>query len=191
MNDGMRNARLVMNEVVQTAFRSTVEFLPSEFAVMPLSRWNEAVLRYCFCRFLATANPEVEQFVECDHIDLVLKSSRLVAFVEFKFFIHPRRFDPYDGRARGFKGGPGRKNLGELQACIDQLHERRCTPNLSKHIVLVYADPADGSRPGLRYSHDYDQYHHPRSDVALRRVESSGPIDTTEGMVRAQLYEVG
>ena len=180
-----------MNEVVQTAFRRTVKFLPSELKIMPLSRWNESVLRYFFCRFLAKADPEVEQFVECDHIDLVLKSSRLVAFVEFKFFIHPRRFDPYDGTARGFKGGPGRQNLREFRACIDRLHKRPPTPGLSKYVVLVYADPADGSRPGGRYSHYYDQYRHPRTDV-VRRVKRSGPIDTTECMlVRAQLYKVG
>ena len=125
-----------MNEVVPTAFRSTVEFLPTEFPVMPLSRWNESVLRYYFCRFLATANPEVEQFVECDHIDLVLKSSRLVAFVEFKFDIKPRRFDPCDGSARGFKGAPGAKNRREFQKCINRLHKRRCTTEVSKYVVV-------------------------------------------------------
>jgi hypothetical protein len=179
-----------MNEVVQTAFRSTVKFLPSEFAVMPLNRWNESVLRYYFCRFLAMARPDVEQFVECDKIDLVLGQPPLRAFIEFKFYRHPLRFDPYDGKARGFKGGPGRKNLEEFQACIDLLHNRSSVPDLSKYVVLVYADPTDGSRPNLRFSHHYDEYHHPRNQVAIRLVESSGPIETKEGIVKSQLYEV-
>jgi hypothetical protein len=178
-----------MNEVVQTAFRSTVPFLSSELAVMPLSRWTESVLRFFFCRFVATAYPEVEQFVECGKIDLVLTSPPLRAFIEFKFYRHPLRFDPYNGKEYGFKGGP--KNLEEFQACIDQLHERRTMPNLSKYVVLVYADPSDGRRPKSRFSRYYDDYHHPRDNVALRLVEAGGPFATKEGIVKARLYEVG
>lgn len=69
-----------MQEVVQTTFHSTVEFLPSEFEVMPLSRWTESVLRYYFCRFLTKSHPEVEQFIECGRIDLVLWMSPHRAF---------------------------------------------------------------------------------------------------------------
>ena len=187
---GKRRIMKEMNEVVQTTFRNTVAFLTSEMELMPLSRWNESVFRYYFCRFLATAYPEVEQYIECGKIDLVLRRSPLVAFIEFKFYRHPRRFDPYDGRSHGFKGGPGRKNLREFQACIDKLHERPSTPGLSKYVVLVYADLTDGSRPSLRFSHQYNEYQHPRDNVTLRLVESSGPFETTEDIVRAQLYEV-
>jgi hypothetical protein len=179
-----------MNKVVQTAFRNTVEFLRSEVELMPLSRWNESVLRYYFCRFLAATYPQVEQYVECDKIDLVLRQPPQVAFIEFKFYRHPRRYDPYDARPRGYKGGPGRKNMGEFQACIDQLYERPSAPNLSKYVILVYADPTDGSRPNCRFSHYYDDYHHLRDGVSLRRIECSAPIETTEALVRAQLYEV-
>ena len=157
---------------------------------MPLSRWNESVLRYYFCRFLAMAYPLVEQFVECGKIDLVLRQPPEVAFIEFKFYRHPRRFDPYDGRSRGFKGGPGRKNMGEFQACIDELHKRPSAPDLSKYVVLVYADPTDGSRPNLRFSDYYDNYRHPHAYVRICRIECSEPIETTDAIVRAQLYEV-
>jgi hypothetical protein len=157
---------------------------------MPLSRWNESVLRYYFCRFLAMTYPQVEQFVECDKIDLVLRQPPLVAFIEFKFYKHPCRYDPYDGRPRGFKGGSSRKNVGEFQTCIDQLHERPSVPHLSKYVVLVYADPVDGSGPNRRFSHYYDDYRHPCDSVSLRRIECSAPIKTTEAIVRAQLYEV-
>lgn len=180
-----------MNEVVQAAFRRMVEFLPSEFAVMPLNRWNESVMRYSFCRFLAMDHPEVEQFVECGKIDLVLGRQSLRAFVEFKFYGHPVRFDPYDGKDCGFKGGPGRKNLEEFQACVDQLHERRSPPSVSKYVVLIYADPTDGRRSDCRYSRYYDEYRHPRDEVALRLLESGGPIATKEGIVKARLFQVG
>lgn len=132
----------------------------------------------------------VEQFVECGKIDLVLRQPPEVAFIEFKFYRHRRRYDPYDGRPRGFKGGPGPKNAGEFQACIDQLHKRPSVPDLSKYVVLVYADPTDGSRPNLRFSDYYDDYRHPHAHVPIRRIECSEPIETTDAIVQAQFYEV-
>jgi hypothetical protein len=179
-----------MIDVVESAFRKTVERIRSEVRLMPLSRWNESVVRYWFCEALATAHPDVEQFVECDKIDLVLSRSPQRAFIEFKFYRHPRRFDPYDGNPRGFKGGPGRQNLREFQSCIDMLHRRRSQSGLSKYLVLIYADPTDGSRPSLRFARQYEEYHHPDEAVALRLVESSEQILTSD-VVRAQLYEVG
>jgi hypothetical protein len=55
--------------------------------------------------------PDVCQFVECDRIDLVLHGAEEKVFVEFKFYLHPRKFNPYTGKWSGFKGGPGLKNL--------------------------------------------------------------------------------
>ncbi len=179
-----------MDDVLPAAFRETVRFLEPELAVMPLSRWNESVLRYSLCRILAIAHQDVEQFVECDRIDLVLRRSKQLAFVEFKFYVRPPRFDPYDGTANGYKGGPGRQNLAEFRACIDQLHERRSTPELSKWVVLVYADSTDGG-PDRTYAEQYDRYQHPSPDVSLRLADSGEPIQTPEGVVRAQLYEIG
>ena len=180
-----------MKDLVKRAFRDTVDFLPHEFEVMSLSPWNESVLRYYFCRFLATSSPRVTQHVECDRIDLVLGNLSNIAFVEFKLYLHQRKFASYEGTPRGYKGGPGRKNLAEFQRCVDQLHEERCEsdPPVSKYIVLVYADPKDGTR--RRYASQYDDYRHPNPSVRLELVESAGPIPTTEGIVQARLYEVG
>lgn len=100
-----------MNEIVQTAFRSTAEFLRSETELMPSSRWNESVFRYYFCRFLAKTYPQVEQSM-------------------------------------------------------------------------------DGSGPRRRFSQYYDDYRHPRDCVSLRRMECTGPVQTPEAIIRAQLYEV-
>lgn len=179
-----------MNEIVTTAFRSVVDHLRSEIELMPLSRWTESVVRYYFCRSIAMVDPNIDQFVECGKIDLVLYRPPTRAFVEFKFYRHPRRFDPYDGKARGFKGGPGRKNLGEFRSCVDQLHERPYAQGLSKYIVLIYADPNDGTRPTLRFSQSYDAYEHPSNDVVLRVLDAPEPFATAEGIVQCKLYEL-
>lgn len=179
-----------MREAVQSTFRNLVAFLPSEFAVMELSRWTESVLRYFYCRRLHESFPGVQQFVECNRIDLVLRQGTASAFVEFKFYCHPRQYDPYDGRYKGYKGGPSPKNLKEFRSCVDQLHKRRTTSGLSKYIVLVYADPTDGSRPRLTYSRQYDQYRHATENTPLQLLESSTPFETKDAIVRAHLYEV-
>ncbi len=180
-----------MNEVVGESFRDLVEFLKLEFLEMPPNRWTESVLRYFFCRSLAKRFPNVEQFIECDKIDLVLRKGVESSFIEFKFYHHPKRFEPYDGRHRGYKGGAGDKNVAEFRSCVEKLFGRRCAPDLSKYIILVYADPNDGSRPKhRRYSQDYEDYQHPNSSVGLRLLQSSDAIETSDGLVRAQLYGI-
>jgi hypothetical protein len=179
-----------MDDVVRTAFRQSLETLASELKIMPLSRWNESVFRYYFCRSIALAYPDVEQFVECKEIDLVLAQPSSRAFIEFKFYTHPHKFDAYSGRRIGYKGYPGSKNLGEFRDCIDKLHGRVSVSGLSKYIVLVYADPNDGRRPGRRYATYYDEYRHARDDVMIRLIETSADIAPSDAIIRAKLYEI-
>ncbi len=179
-----------MQEAVRTTFRTLVDFLPLELEKMDLSRWTESVVRYFYCRILHESFPAVDQFVECHKIDLVLRQGPASAFVEFKFYRHPKRHHPYDGSVLGFKGGPGLKNLTEFQCCVEQLHDRLPKSGLSKYIVLVYADPTNGERPKLRFSNQYDPYHHPNEIVPLLLLESS-VIKAADATIRAQLYEVG
>lgn len=129
----------------------------------------------------------MKQFVECDRIDLVLHRAEEKAFVEFKFYLHPRKFDPYTGDWSGFKGGPGPKNLDEFRRCVDHLYRRASAPELSKYIVLVYADPVDASRPGNRYSVHYNDYRHSDENVTLDLLEFRGPIESDEDRVQARL----
>lgn len=178
-----------MRGEVVLGFRGALDTLKSELPVMPLSRWNESVLRYYFSRAVALAHPGVEQFVECDKIDLVLAGKGLRAFVEFKFYVNPRRFDPYGRPRSGFKGGPSLKNLAEFRSCVDQLAGRTTVPGLSKYVVLVYADGVGGRRAKHRYSSHYDEYAHP-TDTGLGLVESAGPIESIEGTVLARLFEI-
>ena len=184
------SGNLIMRHAVSTTFQKLVGFLPTEIAKMPLDRWTESVLRYFYCRLLTHSIKAVDQFVECDKIDLVLRRGTATAFIEFKFYCHRIRFDPYDRSKRGFKGGPGRKNLAEFQSCVNLLYERPSVPELSKYIVLVYADPLDESRPNRRFAKQYDQYRHSKSAVPLISLESSASIETADAIVCAQLYEV-
>jgi len=183
-------ARRELDEAILGAFKRAIEFLPDELAVMPLSRWTESVLRYYFCRFLAAAVRDVKLFVECDTIDLVVALPPYRAFVEFKLYGHPRRFNPYTGEQCGYKGGPSSQNLREFQKCVDDLVARTAAPNLSKFVALVYADPAEVSRGKRRYSDNYDA-HHLIQDGVLLPVWSSEPIAADNAIIAARLFQVG
>lgn len=181
-----------MDAVVVSGFSGAIDNLREEAGIMPMSRWNESVFRHCFCRSIAKACPEVGMFIECSKIDLVLSHETQRAFVEFKFYRHPKRFNPYaGGKEKGYKGGPGNKNHSEFASCIERLHGRTPAPGLSKYVVLVYIDPTDGSRPGQRYSPYYDDYRHLGAEVEMRNQLSSEPFETSEGVVKGRLYKIG
>jgi hypothetical protein len=181
-----------MDSVVNNAFLDGMSDLREDIGIMPMSRWNKSVFRYCFCRSIAKNLPKIELLIECDRIDLVLSHGSERAFVEFKFYRHPKRFDPYiGGEPIGFKGGPGKKNLGEFAACVEQLHDRRSLPGLSKYVVLVYVDPTDDSRPNNRFSLHYDDYQHSRLGIDICSLSSSESFESSEGIVKGRLYKIG
>ncbi len=175
---------MMMSDVIRTAFDRTVATLEGEAST--LSLWNESVLRYHFCRSVAAASTAVEQFVECGRIDLVLALVEERAFVEFKYYARPTRFDPYGSGARGFKGGPSSQNLREFQRCVDYLHSREARPSLRKYIVLVYVDPTGDAR--TTYETHYGTYQHPRTGVLA--LLHSAEIRGDDAMARAILFEV-
>ena len=181
-----------MTDTVLAGFRGALHSLESELPSMPLSRWNESVFRYYFCRAVAAFDKMVKQFVECNRIDLVMVQGEQRAFVEFKFYGKPQRFDPYSGTTKGFKGGPGTKNLREFQECINQLAERDAVPGLSKYIVLVYADRNGNDTKGRQFARYYDDYKHSHEACEIQSlVVSRDLISSPEGDVRANLYKVG
>ena len=185
----MSAERSLLAEVVRDAFHEATDHLRLDVEMMPVDRWNESVFRYFFCRQIAVAHKEVSQFVECGLIDLVLALDSQRAFVEFKFYRLAPRFDPNDGTPRGYKGAAGPKNLGEFRSCVNQLHDRPVPAGTVKYVVLVYADDARNRR--RKFSADYDEYRHPRADVALQVVATAGPFEVGQGVVRASLYRVG
>ena len=179
-----------LDAVVRSTFLRTIEFMPGELRRAPLASWNESVFRHFFCRQLHDVDEGVQQFVECERIDLVLHRGEEKAFVEFKFYVHPQRFDPYTGGSSGFKGGPSPQNLREFQRCVHQLHDRKSVPGLSKYIVLAYADPLGESTPGKQYSYYYDDYRHSDDKVVLDLQQSAGPFDTCTERIQAKLFTV-
>lgn len=179
-----------MEHAVLAGFEGATRALHDDMGIMPLDRWNESVLRYHFCCATSRACPEVEQFVECGKIDLVLASGELRAFVEFKYYWHPRRHDPYGGHNRGFKGGPSRKNLLEFESCVNQLAARDAKAGLSKFVVLFYADRIDADAAKLNYGGCYNEYCHGHSGVGMRTVKRWGPVNGGGGVARAVLFEV-
>jgi hypothetical protein len=174
---------------VRAAFRRGLAAIRADLPLMPLSRLNESVFRYHVCRFIADKHPNVEQFVECNRIDLVLSSPAERAFVEFKFYVRPKRFDPYGGKSGAFKGRPSPQNLREFQQSVDKLSRVPDRAGLSKFVVLAYADPTAPGRGMARYADLYDAYQHP-SHVGLRTVEASETIPCGEDALRATLYEI-
>lgn len=180
-----------LRALVREAFQQTMEQLTVEVAVMPLERWNESVFRYAFCRSIASSRPDVDQLVECDRIDLVLRAAETAAFIEFKLYQRRRRVDAYTGAVSGSKGGPGQQNLREFQRCVDQLHARPSSTGLSKLIVLVYSDPpADASDVRVRFSDYLDDYRHPDADVPLVVEDRYGPVDADGSALQAVLFEL-
>jgi hypothetical protein len=181
-----------MEEIIKEAFLSSIEHLREEVQNMPISLWTESVFRYGFCRSIAMTRKEVELFIECGRIDLVLSNGNQRAFVEFKFYVHPRRFDPYGNhKTNAFKGGPGLKNLAEFNACVKKLHDREPRPHVSKYVVLVYIDPTDGSRENKRYSAHYDDYSHPEQNIKICNILTSDPFETEKEIVKGRLYRIG
>ncbi len=178
-----------MQGIVRSAFRATAEVFSADQNLMPFDRWNESILRYHFCRSVATHDRHVEQFVECNRIDLVMVSGTERAFVEFKFYARPVRYDPYKGKPVGHKGGPGPKNLGEFRRCVDFLRQRKTAPGLSKFIVLLYGDPSSGRKSKWSYAADYREYRHTAPDVLVVRDAIDG-IEASGTDVSLRLYEV-
>ena len=172
-----------MKELITESFRKLIESIAPEVKKVPLSCWNESVLRYFFCRVLADASPSVKLYVECDRIDLVVVQPPKRAFIEFKFYQRSERIDAYDDRKRGYKGGPSAKNVIEFRTCIDDLCRRGAAADLSKYIILVYLDAKNSNR--LTFASSYDDYNNPAIGLVDRRtVEIAGAV------LCGNLYEV-
>lgn len=181
-----------MENILIKALNRTVKDVAEELALMPLQQWYESVFRYFFCRSIAANNPKIEQNLECNRIDLVLRYAGETAFVEFKFYGHPKRVDPYSGKVRGVKGGPGPKNLSEFEDCVRNLHARRSIQGLEKYIVLAFWDPKSKEQEGkAKYFESYNDYQYPKMDVPLRLLKQSRDLDANGLRFKVQLYMVG
>ncbi|HXZ14078.1 MAG TPA: hypothetical protein VEG64_16955 [Candidatus Sulfotelmatobacter sp.] len=181
--------RVRMRKLIKRAFNDTAESLPRELKTMPLGRWSEGVFRYFFCRFLSKANASIVQRLECDHIDLVLRGKHEIAFVEFKFYWRPPRFNPETDQPCGFKGGPGKKNLSEFRKCIKKLGSRRSDPNLSKYVVLLFADPLHTPRQKNSFARSYGDYKHTSRGTTVQSL-SQKSFHADEHAITCRLFEI-
>lgn len=130
-----------MLEILITALNATLIDMESNFHDAPIEAWNESVFRFIFCKNINKQNKEINQLVECERIDLVLHGSDFLSFIEFKFYIHSYRFDPYTQQRRGRKSFPSPQNFNEFKNSIKILKGKKETKLLTKFIILFYADP--------------------------------------------------
>lgn len=178
-----------MRVLIERAFSDTVELVQSELKTMPLDRWSEGVFRYFFCRCFSNANPSIIQHVECDRIDLVLRGEFESAYIEFKFYQRPPKFNSKTGAPCGYKGGPGRKNMWEFQQCVEQLGNRCFEPNLSRYVVLFYADPPAASLQKNSFAESYGAYNHANREITVQCVAHKS-LETDTHTLACKLFEV-
>jgi hypothetical protein len=114
----------------------------------------------------------------------------LGAFIEFKFYSHPPKYDPYTGFRIGRKGGPSLKNLREFEKCIRELHRRKQDQNIAKFIVLAYADPVNAKTK--TYGGYYDDFTIPSErNINLKMIDSIESIGCgkTNSMITLKLLK--
>ncbi len=178
-----------MRVLVERAFDDTVELVQGELKTMPLDRWSEGVFRYFFCRCLSNAHPSIVQHVECDRIDLVLRGEFETAYIEFKFYQRPPKFNSKTGAPCGYKGGPGRKNFGEFQKCIEQLGNQSLEPDLSRYVVLFYADPPATAHQKHSFAKSYGEYKHVNHEITVQCIAHKS-LETDKHTIACKLLEV-
>ena len=100
-----------MGRIVIDVFRRTASTLSKELESICLHHWHESILRFLFVKEILTYDDSLTCFIECDRIDLVIRKENLGAFIEFKFYSHPPKYDPYTGFRIGRKGGPSLRIL--------------------------------------------------------------------------------
>ncbi len=182
-----------MRELLTKAFEDAVARFKADEALMPLSRWSESLFRFVYSRAVAERAPDVSQFFECNQIDLVLHRGSMRALMEFKFYVHPIRYDEWSGIDLGWKGGPSEQNRQEFVGSLGKLR-RRCAPSrdltVLKLLALVYADPVTAKRRS--YDTYYGNTSRDKAELNIWPLVSIGPFGLESSTTcHARLYEVG
>jgi hypothetical protein len=189
-----------MRHIVVEAWKDTVARIEADLREMPLSRWNESVLRFFYSRALTERAPDVRQEFECGRIDLVLCRNcrkRKLVYVEFKFYVHARH-DPLICGKENRKGGPGQGNFKEFEKAIETLRKRSVPPGVLKVLKIValfYCDPASTASKTT-----YDRWFGDRSKVESKLRKRIRPLcsirpfrlrcNGSESVCHARLWEV-
>jgi hypothetical protein len=180
-----------VERIIIDVFRRTASTLSKDLESVCLDYWQEGILRFLFVKEALRYDSSVTCFVECDHIDLVLRKGNTGAFIEFKFYLHSPKHDPYTGARIGRKGHPSLKNLREFKKCVHELHGRKQDQNIAKFIVLAYADPVNAKTK--TYGAYYDDFTiESAADINFKMVDSVQSImcGKTNSMVTLKLFEI-
>lgn len=176
-----------MSKLLIEALEKTVCVFKAASDSMPVDRWNESVFRFFFCQAIAQLDSDIEQFVECRRIDLVLHGKREKAFIEFKFYTHSWGCDPYTGDGKYRKGFPGRANRKQFEDAIVKLRERKHEPSLLKIMVLFYADPKNCETSTY---HCYYRNIKDEENLKIKKISSIESFDSGINVCHAAIYEV-
>ena len=180
-----------MGRIVIDVFRRTASTLSKELRSICLHHWHESILTFLFVKEVLRYDDSLTCFVECDRIDLVIRKGNLGAFIEFKFYLHPPKYDPYTGARIGRKGYPSPQNLKEFENCIDELHRRKQNQNITKFIVLAYADPVNAKTK--TYGGYYDDFTLPSErNINIKMIDSIESIrcGKTNSVITLKLFEI-
>lgn len=160
-----------VNEIIFEALTGACKSIEEASGHISVNNMSEAVFRNLFALQIARIAPTSKILVECNKIDLVVHVAAQVSYVEFKYYVHSRVFDPYTLRPRGWKSHPSPANFRQFQRSINQLRERPPTLGVKKMLVLLYADPPPPFRRA-RYS-DYYQDKEFLSPLNVSRIGDS------------------
>ena len=139
-----------MIKLIEQALISTLEALRVQSERIAVNSLNESVFRFLFQQALLAANPSAELLAECQKIDLVVRAERTVAFVEFKYFVHSRSYDPVTlSPLASWKSFPSLANQRQFLASVQKLKAVHSEHPVFRLVVLFYSDLA--SQNGRSY----------------------------------------
>ena len=131
-----------MQQLLERALTSTVSAVRLESARIPVHHLNESVFRFLFQQALLAASPSVELLPECRKIDLVVRAKRSIAFVEFKYLVHSRGYDPTTlAPLASWKSYPSPANQRQFLASVRKLKAVHSKHPVLRLVVLFYSDP--------------------------------------------------
>lgn len=141
-----------------------------------LANTDECTLRAFFMAaahdLLGASRPRFQ--TEWRRYDLLVQVDDAATVIEFKYYIQRRNRGLRDEQ-RSFKGGPGRKNEAEFNACVQKLRTADLPDDVDRRLVLVY-----GREPSTQSRRSFDQSYRdltPGEDLADVQALAIGPLE--------------
>jgi len=185
-----------VRQLLIAAFKDTVARIEADADRMRLADWNESVFRFMYSLAVARREQNIRQFSECGSIDLVLRHKNELGFVEFKFYVHRPKYDPFSGeKCQGMKSYPSRKNYREFEKSVGTIRGRlSANHDPLKFVALFYSDPDPMSDERKTYYWYYGDDSRLESQVKIHRIDSTQSFsrkdDGSKSICYAKLYEI-